>query len=143
MDNLRKILVADDEVGVRNLLFEFLSSEGFKVTLARDGQESLERMKSARFDLLITDMDMPRLNGIELLKRMKRAGRMERVIIMSARPVDQMQLGLDLPDVFSRLRKPFRLKYFLEVVVSALGKSATEAGKAASRESRAYGCSIN
>ena len=143
MDSLRKILVADDEVGVRNLLFEFLSSEGFKVTLARDGQESLERMKNARFDLLITDMDMPRLNGMELLKKMKRAGRRETVIIMSARPVDQMQLGLDLPDVFTRLRKPFRLKYFLEVVVSALGKSATEGGQAASSEKRAYGCSIN
>ena len=143
MDSSKKILVADDEGDIRSLLFDLLSNEGFTVTLAKDGQESLEQMEDKRFDLLITDMDMPRVNGIELLKEMKKAGRKERVIIMSARPPDRVPLGLDLPIVFGRLRKPFRLKSFLEVVVSALDKTEIEAEGPGSGEARAYGCSIN
>jgi CheY-like chemotaxis protein len=66
MTRLKDIPVVDDEIGIRNLLFEVLSNEGFKVTPAKDGKESLGHMQKHRFDLLITDINMPRLDGIEL-----------------------------------------------------------------------------
>jgi two-component system response regulator (stage 0 sporulation protein F) len=121
MIGLKKILVVDDEAGIRSLLFDLLSGEGFKVTLASDGQESLEQMENDRFDLLITDINMPRLNGIEMLKRMKTAGRQEKVIVMTGKP-NQLQEGVvDIPEVFSKLKKPFGVAHFMKVVTSALG----------------------
>jgi DNA-binding NtrC family response regulator len=119
---LKKILVVDDEAGIRELLFDVLSSSGFKVTLAKDGIDSLEVMQKRNFDLLITDVHMPRLDGIGLLKRMKRAGRRERVIVMSGSPT-QRSWGLeDAPPVYTQLSKPFPLDSFLDVVSSALAQ---------------------
>ena len=122
MGALKKIMVVDDEAGIRSLLFDVLSSEGYKVSLAKDGRDSLDQMKHRRFDLLITDINMPVLNGIELLRRMKEAGRRERVIVMTGNPAAGSNLGTDLPPVFTLLRKPFHLNKFLEAVFSALDK---------------------
>ena len=116
-------MVVDDEAGIRSLLFDALSSEGFNVTLAKDGIESLNQMKNRRFDLLITDINMPRLDGIGLLKRMKKAGRKEKVIIMTGNSENHSRLGQDIPPVFTLLYKPFPIHSFLEVVESALMKS--------------------
>ncbi|MFH1488139.1 MAG: response regulator [Pseudomonadota bacterium] len=128
MNRLKDILVVDDEVGIRNLLFDVLSNEGFRVTLAKDGKESLGQLRKHRFDLLITDINMPRLDGIELLKKMKKAGRMERVILMSGRPVDTATLEKDAPPIFTMLEKPFHIHDFLDVVTSALAKPMSKKG---------------
>ena len=124
MTRLKKILVVDDEVGIRNILFDALSSEGFKVTLAKDGKDSLDQMQKRRFDLLITDINMPRLDGIALLRKMKEAGRKERVIIMTGKPVDRSLLVEDIPPVFTQLEKPFQINNFLAAVTSALARPA-------------------
>jgi DNA-binding NtrC family response regulator len=116
----KKIMVVDDEAGIRKLLFDILSGEGFKVTLAKDGIDSLLQMKNRYFDLLITDMNMPRLDGIGLLKTMKKEGRKERIIIMTGESFDQARHKKEIPPVFTRLRKPFNVNQFLEVVSSAL-----------------------
>ena len=89
MPRSKRIMVVDDEIGIRELLFDALSREGFAVTLAKDGKDSLRQMKNRRFDLIITDIDMPHVNGLELLRRMKRAGRKEKVIIMSGNQLKQ------------------------------------------------------
>ena len=94
MAALKEILVADDEAGIRALLFDVLSKEGFRVTLAKDGKETLDQMKKRRFDLIITDIDMPRLDGIDLLKKMKEKGRREKVIIMSGMGPERIIIGI-------------------------------------------------
>ena len=116
-------MVVDDEAGIRSLLFEVLSNQGFNVTLAKDGRESLDRMEGRCFDLLITDIDMPRLNGLDLLKTMKKSGRREKVILMTGRPMDRADFDGDMPPVYSLLHKPFPLGNFLDVVSSALTPS--------------------
>lgn len=120
MDRYKEIMVVDDEAGIRALLFDILSGAGFKVTLATDGQDSLNQMENHRFDLLITDVNMPRVDGFELLKRMKTAGREERVIVMTGNPLEEESLGEALPAVYRLLHKPFPIHSFLEVVNSAL-----------------------
>ena len=122
MDDLIKILVAEDEEGIRALLFDALSSQGFSVTLAKDGKESLDRMQQGHFDLLITDLNMPRLNGIELLKKMKAAGRKEKIIIMTGTPIDHESLGAEIPPVSTQLHKPVSLIHFFEAVSTALSR---------------------
>ena len=54
MSKQKKIMIVDDEAGIRKLLLDVLSEEDFKITLAKDGQESIDKMKNHHFDLLIT-----------------------------------------------------------------------------------------
>jgi DNA-binding NtrC family response regulator len=121
MGRLKKILVVDDERGIRHLLGEVLSSRGFEVSMAKDGQESLDRLKDNHFDLLITDITMPKLNGIEMLKLMSKAGRQEKVIVMSGNSSDLGMSGVDMSHIVAQLQKPFPVHKFLDVVIAATG----------------------
>ena len=141
MNDLKEILVADDDFGMRDLLSQVLSTRGFKVTLAKDGADSLDQMRDRRFDLLITDVSMPRLTGLQVLKRMKEEGRSERVIVMTGDPIRHSELGKDLQPVFTLLQKPFRIGSFLDVVNSALSGLASHGSGDVSEVQQ--GCSIN
>ena len=66
-----RILVADDNQEIRELLFEAFSSIGYAVTCVKDGLEALAGLQAGRYDLLITDYCMPRLDGLALLERLK------------------------------------------------------------------------
>ncbi|MBW1801604.1 MAG: response regulator [Deltaproteobacteria bacterium] len=148
MARLINILVVDDEEGIRNLLFDVLSNEGFKVTLAKDGMDSLNHMRKRRFDLLIADVNMPRLDGIGLLKKMKKAGRKEKVILMTGNPVNKVFLNEDTQPVITLLEKPFRIHHILNVISSALTKqNRRRDGKTLiemrNKSTQAYPCSLN
>ena len=67
----RRILVADDNPAVRDLVSDVLSAEGFSVTATKDGQEALEAFAPDKFDLLILDVHMPKLEGPELLAKIR------------------------------------------------------------------------
>ena len=64
-----KILVADDEKEIRDLLEIYLINEGYKVIKAQDGQEALDIIDKEEIDLLVLDIMMPRVNGIEVCKK--------------------------------------------------------------------------
>lgn len=66
---IKKILVADDDDLVRKLLNEFLNSFGYDVHCVSDGEEAMMAIEKDRYSLLITDYEMPRINGIELTKK--------------------------------------------------------------------------
>ena len=115
-----KILLVDDEKNIRFLLSEVLTHEGFDVTEAKDGQESLEKMETSNFDLVITDIHMPRMDGISMLHHMEIAGREEKVIIMTAKPSEQVLLLCEkMPRVITQIYKPFGIENFLELVIAA------------------------
>jgi DNA-binding response OmpR family regulator len=141
MNALKEILVADDDFGMRDLLSEVLSTSGFRVTVAKDGVDSLDQMKNHQFDLLITDVSMPGLTGLEVLKKMKEEGRNEQVIVMTGDPIRHSELGNDLQPVHTLLQKPFRIRSFLDVVNSVLSGSANHGNGDLSEVHQ--GCFIN
>ena len=124
-----KVLVVDDEKGIRFLLSEVLLQRGFEVSLARDGQESLEKLEKDHFDLVITDINMPRLDGVEMLKNMHETKREEKIIIMTGNPSDQRLMDEGMPPVVTRLSKPFHIDKFLDVVVAATTRTEDAAPK--------------
>ncbi|MEQ8222977.1 MAG: response regulator, partial [Candidatus Eremiobacterota bacterium] len=63
------ILVVDDENTIRELLYRLLRSKGYHVVTASDGEEALKILKREQFDLLLSDIRMPGINGIELLEQ--------------------------------------------------------------------------
>ncbi len=131
MGSAKKVLIVDDEKGIRFLLSEFLNNQGFEVSLAGDGQESLEKLEKDRFDLVVTDIRMPRLDGLAMLKQMRRSGRTEKVIVMTGDPADYGLTDMEMPNVVTRLLKPFELGSFLSVVHSATRDHADRAGRQA------------
>jgi DNA-binding NtrC family response regulator len=120
MVKLKEIMVVDDEAGIRALLSDALMQEGYSVTLAENGMDSLRQMGKHRYDLLITDINMPKLNGLELIRMMKKRGRREKVILISGETVDNTLLNKESMPVFAQLKKPFRMDHLLKTVTSAL-----------------------
>src|SRR6202012_3730390 len=66
-----RILVCDDEESIREFLEIMLRKEGYEVTCAEDGQKALDILKKKSFDMVISDMQMPNMTGMELLKASK------------------------------------------------------------------------
>ncbi|MDY6851069.1 MAG: sigma-54 dependent transcriptional regulator [Thermodesulfobacteriota bacterium] len=116
----RPILVADDEQNVRTALFEILTRLGHAVDLAENGAEALEKFKAHPFDLVITDIRMPRMDGMEVLRRIKKTSPQTPVLIVTAygtvdNAVEAMREG-----AFDYILKPFSLDLIEETVVRAL-----------------------
>ena len=103
----RKILIVDDEANARSALAAILSDQGYRVETAADGLDALERAAGFAPDVVVTDMRMPRLDGIGLLERLRAAGSAATMLVLSA-------LGIDLPTAIGgravvRLQKPVDL----------------------------------
>jgi len=122
-----RILVADDNESVCLLLSCVLASEGFAVDAASDGEEAWDELHHKHYDLLVTDHDMPRLMGLRLIERIRKAGMKLPVILASgslsgetARDYPQLQIAAVIP-------KPFNLWEFVNIVRKALGITAEDA----------------
>jgi DNA-binding response OmpR family regulator len=114
-----RILVVDDDGDIRRFNAEALSGSGYHVDTAVDGAEGWETLKGNHYDLLITDNNMPKLSGIELIKKLNAACIPMRVILASgvshAEETD-LRLAATLP-------KPFTLDELLGTVKKVLGET--------------------
>ena len=79
-----RLLVVDDEENIRMLFKEELEDEGYEVDLASNGFEAVEKMKSSTFDLVVLDIKMPGMDGIQTLNAMKNLNKDQPVILCSA-----------------------------------------------------------
>lgn len=104
------VLVVDDEDGVNALIVDALHLAGFATASARHGQEALRILREQRPDLVILDLSMPRMDGLEVLERVRATGDRTPVIILTARQDrDDVRTGFELgADDF--VRKPFGIE---------------------------------
>ena len=79
------IFVVDDEEGVRDLLCDALTIAGYETMSAKDGETALAALRNVKPDLLILDVNMPNLNGFELLTRLREKGNDTPALMLSAR----------------------------------------------------------
>jgi two-component system, OmpR family, response regulator MprA len=108
-----KILVVDDEPAVRDSLRRALGLEGYEVELAGDGVEALEALASDGVDALLLDVSMPRLDGLETCRQLRRAGSTLPVLMLTARDaVSDRVAGLDA-GADDYVVKPFALEELL------------------------------
>jgi DNA-binding NtrC family response regulator len=117
-----KILVIDDEMVVLNSCRKILSAEGYELQTVRTGVEGLERLSREKFDLVLTDLMMPEMSGIEVLKRIKLLDQDLVTIMMTGystvqTAVEAMKLG-----AYDYIPKPFTYEELLEAVERALEK---------------------
>jgi len=117
---LRKILVIDDEQNIRKMLTRVLSPEGFMVKEANNGLEALKRLQEENYSLVLLDLKMPGLNGIETLKEIRQNDLNLPVIMMSAygsipEAVEAMKLG-----ALDYLIKPFDIEELKIIIKRAI-----------------------
>ena len=119
--NLKKhILVVDDEQSIRELCKEFLEDEGYQVTVAVDGEDALEKLKLDYFDLFLIDIMMPRMDGFELMLKIKKRQPLSVIIITTGYSSIDGAVKAVHAGAFQYLSKPINPEELIDVVKKGL-----------------------
>ena len=113
---MRKILVVDDEFEIVRLLHKFLSTKGYDVFTATSGAEAVEIVKKERPQIVLLDIIMPRMNGLEALQEIKKVDPEIGVIMVTAVMDEEMAKQAVDMGAYDYITKPIDLKY-LETTV--------------------------
>jgi len=117
-----RILLVDDEQSIQTLLSYPLRKDGYHVTSAHDGSEALERFEEARFDLVVLDLMLPKLDGVEVCRQLRSRSQVP-IIMLTAKgsemdKVAGLEVGAD-----DYITKPFSMREFRSRVKAALRRS--------------------
>jgi CheY-like chemotaxis protein/anti-sigma regulatory factor (Ser/Thr protein kinase) len=117
---MSRILVVDDDRTTRHVLRKVLTSAGFDVTVAKDGVEALKVLRTRRFDLLLLDVWMPRMTGLDLLERLRTRKVRPRVVVMTSDEAPETLLEAVRQQAFKYLHKPIASIALLQTVRDVL-----------------------
>jgi two-component system response regulator PilR (NtrC family) len=115
-----KILVIDDDLSLREVMEMLLTSLGHVVELAEDGQVGLDKAMNADYDLIISDIRMPRLNGLDVLEKLRAENKQTTLILVSAYAKDSTAVEAMRLGAYDFIPKPFRPNDLISAVDSAL-----------------------
>ena len=145
-----KILLAEDEVDLNNVVTRYLKKNGYSVDSVLDGEEALDYLEYSEYDLVILDIMMPKVDGFEVIKKLRDKGNHTSVLMLTARDsADDKVKGLDLGaddyivkpfdfnELMARIRAVVRRKYgnssnklvIGDLILDTSEKSVTRAGK--------------
>ena len=119
---MKKILIVDDEKDILEFLSYNLKKEGFSIYTASDGSEGLEKTKKIKPDLIIVDLMMPKMNGIEMCENIRNDKKLSNVIILflTARSEDYTQIAALDSGADDFLKKPIKPKLLISKVKSIM-----------------------
>src|SRR5580765_4876936 len=115
-----RILVVDDERVIREILAEFLALEGFSVHTVEDGEKALTELRLHPYDLLITDLKMPRLSGLQLLEKIEAERLGVLTVLMTGFGTVETAIEAMKKGAYDYLLKPFKVEEVIHVVERAL-----------------------
>src|SRR5690606_24209922 len=119
-----KILILDDEKSIRATLREILEYENFEVDEAKDGEEGLQALKNGSYDIVLCDIKMPKMDGIEVLEKAREAGVDTQFIMVSAHGAIETAVEATKKGAFDFIQKPPDLNRLLLTIRNALDKSS-------------------
>ncbi|WP_059415075.1 hybrid sensor histidine kinase/response regulator [Cupriavidus basilensis] len=122
----KRVLVVDDSLTVRELERKLLANRGYEVAVAVDGMDAWNVLRAESFDLVITDIDMPRMDGIELVTRIKREARLQQVPVMVVSYKDReqdRQRGLQAGADYYLAKGSFQDAALLDAVQDLIGEA--------------------
>src|SRR3979490_2768049 len=125
MSEHRRILVVDDEPQITRVLRTSLSSQGYDIRVANDGETALEIMKDWTPDLGITDLSMPNMDGLDLCRRL-RVGSQIPIIVLSVRGEEKTKVQALDAGADDYVTKPFGIEELLARVRANLRRARTE-----------------
>jgi PAS domain S-box-containing protein len=115
-----RVLVVEDEGSIRRLTVSMLEKEGYAVEQAPDGRHALEQLRAASFDLVVCDVVMPGMGGVELLTQAHAEGVAPSFLFVTGYAEEQLQELRDHPRFVGLVAKPYRLADFREAVALAI-----------------------
>jgi two-component system response regulator PilR (NtrC family) len=122
---MERILVVDDDRGMQDVLDIMLSRAGYQVATADDGAAALEIIRKKKFDLVITDLKMPRVDGIDLLKGVKETAPETAVILLTAFASGETALAAMREGAYDYVEKNFNVDDMLAIVRDAIDRKET------------------
>jgi DNA-binding response OmpR family regulator len=130
MEGSARILLVDDEQAIQTLLTYPLRKDGYEVIPARDGREALDLFSAERFDLVVLDIMLPKLDGIEVCRRLRSSSQVP-IIMLTAKDdeIDKV-IGLEM-GADDYITKPFSVREFRSRIKAALRRSEMARGAAA------------
>ncbi len=129
-----RILVVDDERVIREILAEFLTLEGFTVHTVEDGEKALTELRLRPYDLLITDLKMPRLSGLQLLEKVEQERLGVLTVLMTGFGTVETAIEAMKKGAYDYLLKPFKVEEVIHVVERALYRQRLQAENIRLRE---------
>ena len=117
---MSRILVVDDDRATRLLIRGTLTTAGYAITVATDGMEALKLLQTRRFDLMLLDVWMPRMSGLDLLERLRNRKTRPRVVVMTSDDTPDTLLKAVRQQAFKYLHKPVEAATLLATVGQAL-----------------------
>ena len=128
-ETLAHILVVDDSATVREQVRRILVKAGYRVSTAQNGREAWNLLRTRAYDLLLSDVDMPQMNGIELVTKVRADAMLERmhIVLLSYkdRPEDR-QRGLDAGADYYLTKGSFQSERFLQAIVDLIGRGESQ-----------------
>ena len=119
----KRLLVVDDSVTTRTLLKSILETAGYDVVSANDGQEAFDMLSEYEFDLIVSDVDMPRMSGFDLTRSIRNSGQWSSlpVVLVTARGSDDDKMrGIDVGADGYIVKTGFDQKNLLETIAQLL-----------------------
>lgn len=123
---VKRILVVDDSITVRGVEAKLLETHGYAVATAVDGMDGWNRVRSERFDLVITDVDMPRMDGIELVDMIKKDDQLKAIPVMIVSYKDQPEdrkHGLEAGADYYLTKGSFHDETLIDAVIDLIGRA--------------------
>jgi CheY-like chemotaxis protein/anti-sigma regulatory factor (Ser/Thr protein kinase) len=117
---MNRILVVDDDRTTRHLIRGILTNAGYRVAVAKDGVEALARLKQNRVDLMLCDVWMPRMNGLDLLEKIKARKARPRVIVMTSDDAPETLLKAVRQQAFKYVHKPVQAPALVQTIRESL-----------------------
>ncbi len=123
----KKILLIDDEELVVKSIEKLLKKQGYEVLVCKNGEDALAKIKDVKVDLVISDIRMPGMNGVEVIKKIREYLKMKgsapvREIIITGYAEDDVNKEADALNVADYIYKPFDLRDFLNAVQKNIGE---------------------
>jgi CheY-like chemotaxis protein/anti-sigma regulatory factor (Ser/Thr protein kinase) len=117
---MSRILVVDDDRATRHLIRGILTNAGYEVAVAKDGVEALARLKQNRIDLMLCDVWMPRMNGLDLLEKIRARKVRPRVVVMTSDDAPETLLKAVRQQAFKYVHKPVQAPALVQTVRESL-----------------------
>jgi len=118
----RKILLVEDEVIVRESLRDWLTEDGFDVDVAEDGEEALEKIKGEEFGVIVLDLKLPGIDGLQVFEEAKELKPQTKGVIVTAYPSKETLEKAKRLGLLDYLAKPFKAEDLEKIISGALGE---------------------
>ena len=120
MTRQHSILVVDDELLIRDLLYDFFTGQGWEISVAENGEKALKVLQTKEVDLVLTDIKMPEIDGLQLASRLKQDHPDLPVVVMTGYPSVESAVTALRTRVEDYVIKPFNINQLYKLIAAAI-----------------------